>query len=249
MSVYQSPSADGGGVHYELGGRFLFNHIVLENVDVSKEVYQLPEEHFKSVQGAKLNCWRFETADGRKFTAGDWEIDRFLDGTVILRRTYPSRARSDKEGQPVRELKLERIISLWAIPLKKGGEVILAERLAREGSRIRIVDVYGDEHLIEPEETRMIELESEPDYSAYGFDKNGEATGLSASSINEFLHEPGKTVNAGGYVSAPLSAIKRWEFEKEWPPTAFLVVWGIAVPVQIAAFASSAGQPGRCEFD
>jgi hypothetical protein len=244
--VYQTPTPVGPGMHYAIDRRFLFNHLVLANSYVSEEIRKLPKEDFQDIQGAHLNCWRFETGDGRRFTAKAWRIEQSLEGTIILRRESML---SDKKDRPARALEIDRIVSLWPIPLRKGEEIILAERMTRDDAGVRIVDIQGRQHLAAPGEAHLIELETEPDYSAYGFDKQGEATGLSASSIDEFLREPGKIVKADEYASVPLSEIKRWEFEKEWPPTAYFVTFAIMLPLQAAALESNPGEPSRCPWD
>jgi hypothetical protein len=247
MVTYRTSSSRPTRTQYEIERRFQLDHVVLSNDGVSKEVHELPEAIFDDVQGAGLNCWRFETADGRKFTAKDWAIDIYVEDTVILRGTGPSRFK--EQEQEVRNLEITRIVSLWPIPLRKGEDIIVAQSFSKEQSKLNIVDVYGAQHLVAPAETHLAELRTKFHYPAYGFDMDGEATRITNPTIKEFLQKGMTIANAERYRSVRLSEIKRWEFEKEWPPTALLVLFGIQVPVGIAALGSPPGSPSRCPSD
>ncbi len=249
MIVHEAAPPGAGEAGYQSRHRFLFNHLVLGNSEVSRELARLPRDRFKDVRGEGWNCWRVETADGRRFTARDWEIEEVLEGSILLQRDYGSTIRSKPKDNPPRTLELDHIQALWPMPLRKGNEVVLAARLALDGADIRVTDVYGVEHRGAPGEFVLIPLGTQPDYGAYGFDRKGEAAGLDTESIESFLRDPGKAVSAAGWVSVPLSKITRWEFEKEWRPTAVLVTFGLQLPLQAMVLESNPGEPGRCAWD
>lgn len=220
-----------------------------ENDEVSRETLRLPKEKFKDIRGANINCWRLETVDGQTITAKDWKIERYIEGTVVLVKVYRHDVSGDAKDRSPRELEIQRIVSLWPIPIKKGENTILAERISTEGSNIRVVDVHGQDYLIAHGEAQLINLKTEPDFLSYGFDGKEEITGLSASLVGDFLRDGRKRVKSDYYTSIPITEIKKLEFEKEWPPTVILVVLGIMLPVGVAALGAQPGQPGRCPFD
>jgi hypothetical protein len=234
---------------YQTRHRFLFGHLIEENHEVSREIARLPPDRFQDIHGGGWNCWRFETADGRRFTAKDWDLEVALEGTIVLQRDKGSAIRSNTKDHAPRTLALDHIEALWPLPLRRGDEVILARRLAIEGAGMLVTDVYGVEHRWKAGAFILVPLETHPDYEAYGFGPKGEAVGLGTESIESFLRDPGKTVGAEGWASVPLSKITRWEFEKQWLPIVLLLFYGVEAPVNAITLDSSSPEPDRCMSD